>query len=170
MRLKVEINQAHERWRNLAERTTSLHAASKQLRDNDPKAAIAFATKTTALLEEITQAAVNDLDNDADELDLLAYLRDPDVVSALTTAGSRLRDLWLFMSLKGFGLQRKHVKAVIAGYASKLQTLRGRTLRVLRAIEKLRTAEAKPKRMPSRSGATKAMKDETPVNGGSFPS
>jgi hypothetical protein len=53
------------------------------------------------------------------------------------------------------------VKAVIAGYASKLQTLRGRTVRVLRAIEKLRTAEAKPKRMPSRSGATKAMKDET---------
>ncbi len=31
MRLKVDIDQAHERWRKLGEWATSLHAASKQL-------------------------------------------------------------------------------------------------------------------------------------------
>src|SRR5262245_1679826 len=114
MRLKACVDEAHGRWRKFAETTATLSAASKRLRDDDPQGTIDFITKTGGLLSEITDAAVRDLESDADELELLAFLRDPDVIFALTKAGSRLRDLWLFTSLKGLGLLRADVKAVIS--------------------------------------------------------
>jgi hypothetical protein len=103
---------------------------------------------SAALVRNLESAASIDLADDADKLAILAVFRDPDVRAALDTAGPRLRDMWLVLELKGYGLRRTEVKKVLTTAVRHLTRLSRYSIKILKAAEKELVKKPTPHRAP----------------------